>query len=205
MNIKPVTERVLRRDQSSVADRNTFVERAIAAINPKAAGADPIVQSKMAVLVKHLHAAVDELQLKEHELHAAINFLTRACKNDDTMFLADMTGVSMRVNDITFAVPNGTAPNVIGPLYRENAPFMSNPGSLVSDDEPGDHVLISGRVTGAESGRPLAGANSRSLADRRGRKIRERGSKSARLQFSPAHPYRRRGMLPGPYGDSRCL
>ena len=158
MNIKPVTERVLRRDQSSVADRNTFVERAIAAMNPKAAGADPIVQSKMAVLVKHLHAAVDELQLKEHELHAAINFLTRACKNDDTMFLADMTGVSMRVNDITFAVPNGTAPNVIGPLYRENAPFMSNPGSLVSDDEPGDHVLISGRVTGAELGRPLAGA-----------------------------------------------
>ena len=158
MNIKSVTERLMHKEDFSVADENPFVERAIAAMNPKGPGADPVLQRKMAVLVKHLHAAVDELQLKESELHAAIDFFTRACKNDDTMFLADMTGVSMRVNDITFAVPNGTAPNVIGPLYRENAPFMNNPGNLVSDDEPGDHVLISGQVTGTEGGRPLAGA-----------------------------------------------
>jgi protocatechuate 3,4-dioxygenase beta subunit len=158
MNTKPVTQRILRKERSSVADSNPFVERVIASMNPKALGADPVLQGKMAILVKHLHAAIDELQLKEHELHAAIDFFTRACKNDDTMFLADMTGVSMRVNDITFAVPNGTAPNVIGPLYRENAPFISSPGSLVSDDEPGDHVLISGQVTSADTGRPLAGA-----------------------------------------------
>lgn len=142
----------------SVADHNTFIDRVIASMNPLAPGADPALQRKIAILVKHLHAAVDELQLKEHELHAAIDFFTRACKNDDTMFLADMMGISMRVNDLTFAVPNGTAPNVIGPLYREDAPFIPNPGNIVTDDELGDHVLISGQVTSAETGRPLPGA-----------------------------------------------
>ncbi|MEJ0097328.1 MAG: dioxygenase [Bauldia sp.] len=143
---------------SSVANDNPFIARAIAAMNPNAPGADPVLQGKIAVLVRHLHAAVDELQLKEHELHAALDFFTRACKNDDTMFLSDMMGVSMRVNDITFAVPNGTAPNVVGPLYREDAPFIPNPGSMVDDDEPGDHVLISGQVTTAGTNRPIPGA-----------------------------------------------
>jgi len=145
-------------EASSVADTNPFIERAIRAMHPDAPGADPELQRKIAVMIKHLHAAVDELQLKESELHAVLDFLTRACKNDDTMFMSDMFGVSMRVNDLTFAVPNGTAPNVIGPLYREDAPFISNPGSIVGDDEPGDHVVIAGRVTSADTGRPLPGA-----------------------------------------------
>src|ERR1700733_13617988 len=90
---------------ASVADHNSFVSRAIAAMNPHAPGAHPALHAKMAILLKHLHAFIDEAQVKEHELHAGIDFLTRACKNDDTMFLSDMTGVSMRVNDLTFAVP----------------------------------------------------------------------------------------------------
>jgi len=142
----------------SVADSNPFVERVIGAMNPHAPNADPALQAKIAVVARHLHAAVDELQLKEKDLHAALDFFTRACKNDDTMFMSDMMGVSMRVNDLTFAVPNGTAPNVIGPLYREEAPFMDNPGDMVGDDEPGEHVLISGQVTSAGGGRPLPGA-----------------------------------------------
>jgi protocatechuate 3,4-dioxygenase beta subunit len=158
MNIKPVANSGVRIENSSVLDSNPFVERVIAAMDPHGPGADPVLQGKIAILVKHLHAAVDELQLKEHELYAAIDFFTRACKNDDTMFLADMTAISMRVNDITFAVPNGTAPNVIGPLYRENAPFIDNPGSLVEDNETGEHVLISGEVVSAETGRALPGA-----------------------------------------------
>ena len=143
---------------ASVFDYNSFVTRAIAAMNPNAPGANPALQAKMAMLLKHLHAFIDEAQVKEHELHAAIDFLTRACKNDDTMFLSDMTGVSMRVNDLTFAVPDGTAPNVVGPLYREDVPFMDNPGAMVEDNEPGEHVLISGRVVSAGTNEPLAGA-----------------------------------------------
>ena len=142
----------------SVADHNPFVTRAIQAMNPNAPSANPALQAKMAILLKHLHAFVDEAQVKENELHAAIEFLTRACKNDDTMFLSDMTGISMRVNDLTFAVPNGTAPNVVGPLYREDAPFMENPGAMVEDNEPGEHVLISGRVVSAGTKEPLVGA-----------------------------------------------
>jgi catechol 1,2-dioxygenase len=143
---------------SSVLDSNPFVARAIAAMNPNAPGADPELQRKIAVVVRHLHACVDELQLKEHELYAALSFLTASCNSGDAMFLADMMGVSMRVNDITFAVPDGTAPNVVGPVYREDAPFLTNPGSLVNDDEPGDHVLISGRVTTAGTDTPISGA-----------------------------------------------
>lgn len=137
---------------------NLMRDRAIAAMDPDRAGAVPALQDQMAIVIKHLHAMIDELMLGEPDLLKVYAFLNRVGQNGDMMLLGDHFGLSMRANDIAYYGPIGTAPNVIGPLYREEAPFMQNPGAMVDPDEPGRHIFLHGQVRDAATGQPLAGA-----------------------------------------------
>jgi protocatechuate 3,4-dioxygenase beta subunit len=137
---------------------NEIVAKAIAAMNPDSPGADPELQRKMAIVIRKLHELIDELNLQQHELLAAYTFLDKVGANSDMMLLGDHLGVSMRVNDLTYRGAVGTLPNVIGPLYRESAPFMENPGAMVSPDVQGRHIWVEGVVTDAISGAPVVDA-----------------------------------------------
>lgn len=137
---------------------NRQLPAVLAAMNPEKPGADREAQRRMAIVIKHLHAMLDELALTETELVEAYGFLDKVGANGDMMLLGDHLGLSVRANEIEYYNPLGTPPNVIGPLYREEAPFMDNPGEMVSDDEPGRKILLKGQVRDAETGEPLPGA-----------------------------------------------
>jgi hydroxyquinol 1,2-dioxygenase len=138
------------------ARTNLIVDQAIRSMSPQREGADPILQHKLAVVLRKLHEAVDELNLQESELLAVYAFLDRVGANSDMMLLGDHLGVSMRVNDLTYRRDIGTAANVIGPLYRDNAPIMDNPGEMVPPETKGRHIWLYGQVTDAVSHAPLA-------------------------------------------------
>lgn len=137
---------------------NTQIDRVLAKLLSDQPGGDTELRHKVAIVVKHLHAMLDELAVGESDLQKAYDFLDRVGSNKDMMLLGDHLGLSMRANDISYYSAKGTAANVIGPLYREDAPFMDNPGRMVDDDEPGRHIFLQGQLRDCDTGEPLAGA-----------------------------------------------
>lgn len=112
-----------------------------------------------AKLIPYLHELVDEFQITESELRLMVDFLTRVGQQDEFQLLFDVLGISVLVDDITYGHEStGTAHNVEGPLYRPGAPLREPPVKLCRDNEDGDILFMSGRVTSAEDERPLAGA-----------------------------------------------
>lgn len=112
-----------------------------------------------AKLVPYLHELVNEFQVTESELRQMVDFLTQVGQQGEFQLLFDVLGISVLVDDITYGHDSaGTAHNVEGPLYRPGAPLRKPPVKLCRDDEEGDILFLSGRVTSAEDGHPLAGA-----------------------------------------------
>jgi protocatechuate 3,4-dioxygenase beta subunit len=109
-----------------------------------------------------LRGLVEELVISDEEWMCALAFLTEVGKADEFVLLSDVLGLSVFVNDLLH--PSGgttTASNVQGPFYLPDlpdAPMLQPPYRLAEDDEPGEPLFFSGRVTDAESGEPLAGA-----------------------------------------------
>lgn len=116
----------------------------------------------MAVLIRHLHDFVREVELTPKEWEIAIDFLTRTGqKCDETrqefILLSDTLGVSMLVDAISHRKPQGaTESSVLGPFYRPNAPFFEH-GADISGPVDGQPTLVRGRVT-SQSGEPIEGA-----------------------------------------------
>jgi protocatechuate 3,4-dioxygenase beta subunit len=107
-------------------------------------------------LIACLQELAIRFEVNESELRQVVNFLTRVGQLDEFQLLFDVLGISVLVDDITHGQESdGTAHNVEGPFYREGAPLRT---VLCSDDEEGDILFVSGRVTAAGNGRPLAGA-----------------------------------------------
>ena len=103
-----------------------------------------------------LREVVEELQVTEPELRAALAFLGEVGEAGQFPLLSDVLGVSVAVDDVTYgAQRQGTASSVEGPFYRPGAPLRAQ---ICRDDEPGDVCFVSGRVTDAATGAPLAGA-----------------------------------------------
>ena len=111
-------------------------------------------------LVRALHGAVAELRITEDELRAALDFLTEVGRREEFPLLSDVLGLSVLVDAITHGVQDGsgTVTNVEGPFYKPGAPVLEPPYVLASDDVPGEALVVSGRVTDAISGMPLAKA-----------------------------------------------
>lgn len=125
-------------------------------------GADPRLREVIAIMVRHLHAAVKEAQLTSEEWNAAIQFLTETgqiCSDwrQEFILLSDVLGVSMLVDSINHQRPAGSTENtVLGPFYLPDAPRYPN-GANICLDGKGEDLAVSGRVLGID-GIPVAGA-----------------------------------------------
>ncbi|MDB1107855.1 MULTISPECIES: dioxygenase [Pseudomonadaceae] len=126
---------------------------------------DPRTREVMGVIVKHLHAAIKEIEPTHEEWHAAIEFLTdvgHMCNDwrQEFILLSDVLGASMLTEVINDRHQTGSQPptsnTVLGPFYLPGAPRYST-GSNICLDEKGEPLLVIGYVKDTE-GRPIAGA-----------------------------------------------
>ena len=113
-------------------------------------------------LVRHLHAAVREVEPSIAEWERAIEFLTATGhKCDDVrqefILLSDVLGISMLVETINERGAAGaTQSTVLGPFHMTRSPVraLGDTIDLVGESEP---CVVTGRVVGTD-GAPLPGA-----------------------------------------------
>lgn len=116
----------------------------------------------MAVVTKHLHAAVKEIEPTQEEWFEAIQFLTKvghACNDwrQEFILLSDSLGVSMLVDAINNRKPSGASEStVLGPFHVEDAPELPM-GADICLDQKGEPMLVKGRITGTDD-QPIANA-----------------------------------------------
>lgn len=116
----------------------------------------------MAVIVRHLHAAVKEIEPTQEEWFKAIMFLTdtgHKCNEwrQEYILLSDVLGVSMLVDAINNRKPSGASEStVLGPFHVADAPELPL-GADISLDQKGEPMLVKERIL-AVDGTPLAGA-----------------------------------------------
>lgn len=116
----------------------------------------------MAVIIRHLHAAVKEIEPTEAEWFEAIKFLTATghmCNDwrQEFILLSDTLGVSMLVDAINNRKPSGASEStVLGPFHVADAPELPM-GSDICLDQKGAKMLVRGTIR-ATDGSPLSGA-----------------------------------------------
>src|SRR5262249_55414655 len=124
--------------------------------------ADPRLREIMSALVRHLHAAVKEVNLTTEEWFSAIQFLTEVghmCSDwrQEFVLLSDVLGISMLVDAINHQRPEGATENtVLGPFHVSGAPRYES-GANICLDGKGAPLVVRGRVTDPD-GNPVAGA-----------------------------------------------
>ncbi|MBB4116468.1 catechol 1,2-dioxygenase [Rhizobium sp. BK226] len=123
---------------------------------------DPRLREVMGTIVKHLHAAVKEIEPTHEEWLAGIKFLTQTghmCTDwrQEFILLSDILGVSMLVDSINHRRPNGATENtILGPFYVPEAPRYA-PGTNICLDGKGEPLVVKGRVLDT-NGQPVEGA-----------------------------------------------
>ena len=122
---------------------------------------DARLKEVMAVLIRHLHAAVKEIEPTQDEWMAAIQFLTKTghmCDDwrQEFILLSDTLGVSMLVDAINSRRPTGASENtVLGPFHVDGAPELAM-GADICLDGKGEPMLVHGRILDTD-GTPLDG------------------------------------------------
>jgi len=123
---------------------------------------DPRFKEIMTVLIRHLHAAVKEIEPTQDEWFQAIQFLTATghmCDDwrQEFILLSDVLGVSMLVDAINNRKPSGASEStVLGPFHVANAPELEL-GSNICLDQKGEPMLVKGRVLDT-NGAPIPNA-----------------------------------------------
>ncbi len=113
------------------------------------------------IIVKHMHAAIKEMEPTQEEWFKTIMFLTdtgHTCTDwrQEFILLSDILGVSMLVDAINNRKPSGASEStVLGPFHLEDAPEMEM-GSNICLDGKGEPMLIRGRVLDTD-GNPIGG------------------------------------------------
>ena len=140
----------------------TEADSADVVIARNAAATDARLAQVMAVIVRHLHAAVKEIEPTTGEWMTAIRFLTdtgHACSDwrQEYILLSDVLGVSMLVDAINNRKPSGASEStVLGPFHLADAPELPM-GADICLDRKGEPMRVSGRILDTE-GHPVAGA-----------------------------------------------
>ncbi len=123
---------------------------------------DARLQAVLASIVRHLHAAVREIEPTEEEWMAAIGFLTETgqmCddRRQEFILLSDTLGVSMLVDAINNRKSRAaTESTVLGPFHVAGAPHRAL-GETICLDGKGAPLVVSGMVRDA-GGAPIPGA-----------------------------------------------
>lgn len=115
-------------------------------------------------LIKHLHEYVKDTKVTDEEFEYAWDFLKRMAEmtgpeRNEFILLSDVIGVSQLIETLNHEEPDqpvGFA--LVGPFYREGAPFRKRGAFIASEDTPGARVRISGRVLDSESMVPIKGS-----------------------------------------------
>lgn len=118
----------------------------------------------MAVVTRHLHEAVKEIEPTQEEWMTAIRFLTatgHACDDwrQEFILLSDVLGVSMLVDAVNHrkdGQAGASESTVLGPFHVEGAPELPM-GADICLDGKGERMRVHGRILDAE-GNPVAGA-----------------------------------------------
>jgi catechol 1,2-dioxygenase len=140
-------------------EEETSVEVVNARMSPDT---NPRLKEIMGVVVKHLHAAVKEIEPTHEEWLAAIRFLTdtgHMCTEwrQEFILLSDTLGVSMLVDAINHRRPSGATENtILGPFYVPDAPRYEH-GANICLDGKGEPLVVRGRVVDT-AGNPVPGA-----------------------------------------------
>jgi catechol 1,2-dioxygenase len=125
---------------------------------------NPRLKFIVAVLIKHLHACVREMQVTDEEWEFAWDFMRRMAaitgpERNEFLLFGDVIGVSQLIETLNHEEPDqpvGYA--VVGPFLRANAPFRDRGASIASDDTAGVRVRISGKVYDFQNKTPIKGA-----------------------------------------------
>ncbi len=149
---------------SNAHESGYFTEAASAeaVINRNAAAKDPRLAEIMAILTKHMHAAVKEIEPTQEEWFKAIMFLTDTGHKCDEwrqefILLSDVLGVSMLVDAINNRKPSGASEStVLGPFHVADAPELPL-GANICLDQKGEPMLVKGRILDT-NGAPIANA-----------------------------------------------
>ena len=114
------------------------------------------------ILVKHIHAAVKEMEPTDEEWFKTILFLTETghtCNDwrQEFILLSDVMGVSMLVDAINNRKPSGASEStVLGPFHVADAPELPM-GTNICLDGKGEPMLVRGRILDT-SGKPISSA-----------------------------------------------
>jgi len=131
-------------------------------ISRNRAATDERLRQVMEVIIRHLHAAVKEIEPTEEEWFRAIMFLTETghmCNEwrQEFILLSDTLGVSMLVDAINNRKPKGASEStVLGPFHVAGAPELPM-GADICLDRKGEPMRVSGRILDT-AGNPIAGA-----------------------------------------------
>ena len=126
------------------------------------AEADPRLREVFSALVRHIHAAIKEVEITQDEWLEGIKFLTATGhKCDDWrqefILLSDVAGVSMLVDAINNRKPSGASEStVLGPFYIEGAPELEM-GANICLDQKGQPMVVKGRILDTD-GNPIGDA-----------------------------------------------
>ena len=107
-------------------------------------------------LGQFLHQLVRKHQINERELRRAVAYVTELGQTGEVGLCTDAFALTTAVDSITYEQDrNGTPTNIEGPYYRPDAPVLSPPYQLGREDEPGDVLIVVGRVSDAVTAAPL--------------------------------------------------
>ncbi|MDR7075666.1 catechol 1,2-dioxygenase [Neobacillus niacini] len=111
-------------------------------------------------ITRSLQEVIREYEVTEEEWMQAIQFLTQVGIKDEFILLSDVLGISVLVNNLTHShdhEDHATEYNVVGPLYRENAPLLKTPAKLCSIEESDQPLVMSGQIVSVD-GKPIQNA-----------------------------------------------
>jgi protocatechuate 3,4-dioxygenase beta subunit len=131
-----------------------------AAMRSFANASDPRMGEVMALLVKHLHAFVDESKLTKEEWMRGLTFLTAAAditteERNEFSLLSDVLGISSMVDVVSQPV-GGTSSSVLGPFHNHDSQLQPN-GVDLTNGQAGERTWLHGRVVDI-NGKPVANA-----------------------------------------------